>query len=190
MQDIARHILVEAARGDIGAFRRIYMYSSDFVYNIAYRVTGNREDAEEATQDVFLKVHKNLKNFHFRSSFKTWIYRITINTAINAYKRKSRHLSHISDCNDAAELGCVEETTRLELDKKSSEELIRSMLETLNPDQRACVVLKDIEGLSYKEIAETLKININTVRSRLKRARGRLMALRQKGGMSNEMRKY
>ena len=74
MQDIPKDVLIKAAEGDIKAFEHIYRVTSGFVYSVAFRITQNTQEAEEVTQDVFLKIHKNLKNFRFRASFKTWIY--------------------------------------------------------------------------------------------------------------------
>lgn len=187
MQDIPKDILIQASEGNVEAFEKIYRATSDFIYNVAYRITNDREDAQEVTQNVFLKIYKNLKSFRFQSSFKTWIYRIAANTAINASKRRSKELSRRIEYNDEIELKYAHEPIKETIDKKSNEVLVKSMLNILNPDQRVCVVLRDIEGLSYKEIAETLKININTVRSRLKRAREALLTYRQRGVMNNEL---
>jgi RNA polymerase sigma-70 factor (ECF subfamily) len=185
MQDITRDMLTRAQKGDMEAFEEIYKASSDFIYNVTYRVMNNAEDAEEVTQDVFIKIYKNLKNFRFQSSFKTWAYRIAINTAINGYKKKAKELNRRSSYNDGIESQYTQEKTRESADRGNHEMLIKSLLSTLNPDQRACVILKDIEGLRYKDIAKVLNINLNTVRSRLKRARETLLALKQKGVISN-----
>ncbi len=187
MQDIPKDTLIQALDGNVEAFEKIYRATSDFIYNVAYRITNDREDAQEVTQNVFLKIYKNLKSFRFQSSFKTWIYRIAVNTAINISKRTSKELSRRIEYNDDIELKYAHDPTKETIDKKSNEVLVKSMLNILNPDQRVCVVLRDIEGLSYKEIAETLKININTVRSRLKRARETLLTYRQRGVMDNEL---
>jgi len=187
MQDIPKDILTQASKGNVEAFEEIYRATSDFIYSVAHRITTNREDAQEVTQDVFLKIYKNLKSFRSQSSFKTWIYRIAANTAINAHKRRARELSRKVKYNDDIELKYTHDSTKETIDKESNEALVKSMLNILNPDQRACVVLKDIEGLSYKEIAEALKININTVRSRLKRAREALLNYRQEGMVDNEL---
>ena len=91
MQEIERDLIEKAARGDKKAFEEIYCLSSGYVFTLALRVTNNREDAEEAAQDVFVRIYKNLKKFQFKSSFKTWIYRIAINTGINYIKSQKRH---------------------------------------------------------------------------------------------------
>lgn len=176
MQDIPRELIEKAALGDMEAFEVIYRVTSGFVYNVALRVTGGRESAQDVTQEVFIKVYKGLKGFRFGSSFKTWIYRITVNLAINAYNKGKRHESRTVEYDDAIENVPAAERTEGEIDRTDNEELIKQVLGSLNPDQRACVVLRNMEGLSYEEIAKTLRVNINTVRTRLKRARERILS--------------
>ncbi len=178
--DISDETVVKAARGGVEDFEMLYKGTGDYVYNIAYRITNNREDAQEVAQDVFVKVYDHLKYFNFRSSFKTWLYRIAVNAAINLTKRRARELLRRADYNDRLRVEAAGEAQKDNIEKESTDALIRSLLKKLNPDQRACVVLRDIEGLSYKEISEALKVNINTVRSRLKRAREALAGVRQK----------
>ena len=187
MQEIANETLIKAAQGNINAFEEIYNAASNYVYNIAFRITDNAEDAEETTQDVFLKIHKNLKYFQFRSTIKTWIYRITVNTAINASKRRVREFKRRLDFDENILHRPASEVLKQRLDKQENEVIVKKLLSLLNPEQKACVVLRDIEGLSYQEIADSLRININTVRSRLKRAREALLNVMQKRGDTNEM---
>ena len=87
IKEISNDLLQQASQGDIQAFEEIYKITSSFVYSMALRTIRNREDAQEITQEVFLKIFKNLKDFKFRSSFKTWVYRITVNTALNFIKK-------------------------------------------------------------------------------------------------------
>jgi len=187
MQAIADEIIRKASDGDIAAFEELYNHFSSYVYTIAFRVIGNRELAEEVTQDAFIKIYEGLKAFGFRSQVKTWIYRITVNTAINYYKRNSKEIGRRSDFDDAVQHMPSVDLQRTGIDKEHNEALIKRLLKVLNPEQRACVVLRDIEGLSYQEIADTLRININTVRSRLKRAREALMQVVSKGVIRNEV---
>ncbi|MFH1360353.1 MAG: RNA polymerase sigma factor [Candidatus Omnitrophota bacterium] len=187
MQDISPEIIQEALKGSMGAFEEIYKAYSGFVYSVTFRVTRNIEDAKEVTQDVFLKVHKNLKHFQFQSSLKTWVYRITVNTAINAYKRASKDTVKRVDYETALRFVQAPEKTDEMAEQKDNEAALATVLETLNPDQRACIILREIQGCNYKEMAKILKININTVRSRLKRAREALIACRPKGVLVHEL---
>ena len=176
MEDIAKDTLVKASQGDTQAFEEVYKASSSFVYNVAFRVVNNREDASEVAQDVFMIIYHKLKTFRFESSFKTWVYRITANYAINYAKKNSR--SKTVPFEEAYGEGAVESEVHAKMDQDHRGQLVEKLLGELNPDQRACVVLRDIQGLSYEEIAQALNININTVRSRLKRSRERLLSLR------------
>ncbi|MCX6356883.1 MAG: RNA polymerase sigma factor [Candidatus Aureabacteria bacterium] len=179
MQPLPKELLIEASGGDIGAFEKIYRATSDYVYTIALKVTGNRADAEEVAQDVFLKVFRKLGKFRFESSFTTWLYRITVNNAINASRKSTRRRSGQVEFNDNIEVADGRDRTREAIEKEQNEARVRSMLETLNPDQRACIVLREIEGMRYEEIAEVLQVNLNTVRSRLRRARETLCSRAQ-----------
>jgi len=177
MQDIPDDVLVKASQGDFGAFEAVYKAASSFVYNVAFRVVGNREDAEEVTQEVFLTVHHKLKDFRFQSAFKTWVYRVTVNSAINYAKKASKDRNRTVEYDESRTAVATPEVVREELDRGAQQKTIDTLLGKLNPEHRACIVLRTIQGLSYQEMAEALGININTVRSRLKRAREALMGL-------------
>ena len=176
MEDIAKDILIRASQGDMQAFEDVYKASSSFVYNVAFRVVNNREDALEVAQDVFMIIYHKLKTFRFESSFKTWVYRITANCAINFAKKSSR--AKTVPFQETFSEGAVFNEARAHIDQEHQNQLVENLLAELNCDQRACVVLRDIQGLSYEEIAQALNININTVRSRLKRAREKLLSLK------------
>ena len=176
MEDISEDILVRASHGDIQAFEEVYKASSSFVYNVALRIVTNKEDAREVTQEVFLIIYNKLKSFRFESSFKTWVYRITANYAINFAKKASRTKTVAFD--EAWGEGACPSEVEEHIDHDHQSLVVENLLREITPDQRACVVLRNIEGLSYQEIAQALKININTVRSRLKRAREKLLSLK------------
>lgn len=177
MLELSDDIIIKAREGDIGSFEAIYKSAAGFVYNVAYRIVYNAQDAEEVTQEVFLNVYHKLKSFRLESSLKTWIYRITVNCAINYSKRRARErekkVEYLGNLNPWQLL------SEPAVDDHRHKEAIEMFLKMLNPDQRICVVLRSIEGLSYQQIAETLKISVNTVRSRLKRAREKLLAMRK-----------
>ena len=177
MQDIDRDILIKASEGDLKAFETIYKVTSGFVYNVAYRIVHNRQDAEEVTQEVFLNIYRKLKYFRFEASFNTWVYRITTNCAINQYKKISKDNNRKQEFYEY--LNPWPALDKSFLANESDKEIVNLFLRMLNPDQRMCIVLRSIEGLSYRQIADILKISINTVRSRIKRAREKLLAGRR-----------
>lgn len=187
MREIAREAVELAAAGDIAAFEEIYKIFSSTVYSVALGVTHDSRDAEEAVQDVFIKVFKGLKRFNFSSSLGTWIYRITINTAINIYRsgRKRKILGmtdydgikdSVPDPRDAFKEG---------IERNHTAETLGRIMKKLSPEHRLCVTLREIEDLSYKEMADILRVPLNTVRSRLKRARAAMAALAQKEGLNH-----
>ncbi|MFA6636761.1 MAG: sigma-70 family RNA polymerase sigma factor [Candidatus Omnitrophota bacterium] len=184
MLKISDDTIKRAAEGDMEAFEEIYRYSSGYVHSVAYRITGNRQDAEEVTQDVFVRVYRKLGTFGFRSAFSTWLYRIAMNTAINLYRKKSKERGKTIPFDDAVAADKYGEGKEEgnNIDGEDNEKLVRSMLESLPEGQRACVILRNIEGLKYEEVARALGINLNTVRSRLNRARERLISLYGKRG--------
>jgi RNA polymerase sigma-70 factor, ECF subfamily len=177
MVDIARDTIIKASQGDSQAFEEVYKMSSSFIYNVAFRIVNNREDALEVAQEVFMIIYHKLKTFRFESSFKTWAYRITANHAVNFVKKSSR--AKTVPYEDAYGEGAVLNEVQARIDQEHQSQLIENLLAELNPEQRACVVLRDIEGLSYEGIARVLKININTVRSRLKRSREKLLSFKK-----------
>jgi RNA polymerase sigma-70 factor (ECF subfamily) len=156
------------------AFREIYISAFDFISRVAYRMVDSREDAEDITQEVFVTVYRNLDRFRFESSLTTWLYRIAVNTSLNHIQKRKRQGAHVplSDTHAATPAPLPSEDA---LDPQT----VAAMLEQINPDQRACLILRSMEGLSYQEIAETLQIPVNTVRTRIKRGREAMMALRK-----------
>lgn len=187
MREIARETIELAAGGDMSAFEEIYKAFSSTVYTVALGVTRNNDDAEEATQDVFMKVYKGLKDFEFGSSLGTWIYRITVNTAINIYrfgaKRRAFGAADYDQIKDS--IPDPRDTFKEGVEKSHAARSIDRILKDMSPEHRLCIMLREIEGLDYKEMAEVLKIPLNTVRSRLKRAREVMTALAQKEGLNH-----
>jgi len=187
MQELSRDIISKAAKGDIDAFEKIYQHTNLFVFNVALRIAGNKEDAKEIAQDVFVKLYRKLDNFMFKSSFKTWVYRITANTAINTVKRIKRQGKNILSYDDNIKLKEHIDGVNSTAMENTDLELLDRLLSSLDLDQRACIALRSVEGLSYKQISEALNVNINTVRTRIKRARESMMKLLDKGGESHEV---
>ena len=144
------------------------------VYRLAYRLTGNQHDAEDLTQDVFMRVFRSLHSFT-PGTFEGWLHRITTNLFLDQARRKQRiRMDAMGD--DAAQypaLGELGDPERGYAHANLDQDVQRA-LDALTPEYRAAVVLCDIEGLSYEEIAVTLSIKLGTVRSRIHRARAQL----------------
>ena len=148
------------------------------VYNLVYRLMNDPSDASDIVQEVFLKVFKNIGNFRGNSSLKTWIYRIAVNEAYNHRRWFSRHQRREVALGPEEGLrtyaDSLADTSRTPFDQAADHEtfaLVEAALDKLNPKFRAVVVLRDIEDLSYEEIAAVLDISIGTVKSRILRGR-------------------
>ncbi|GAA3954883.1 RNA polymerase sigma factor SigE [Actinomadura viridis] len=143
------------------------------VFRLAYRLTGNRHDAEDLTQDVFIRVFRSLSSYS-PGTFEGWLHRITTNLFLDRARRKQRiRFDALAD--DAAErLQGREPSPAQALDERILDADIQSALDALAPEYRAAVVLCDIEGLTYEEIAASLGVKMGTVRSRIHRGRAQL----------------
>ena len=173
------------------SFDELFERYSRMVFNLAYQVLMNREEALDVTQEVFLTIYRKMDTFRGESSVKTWIYRIVVRKASNRFRWWNRlrrrgtvsleeHLAKYPGGEAAwpafSQGGSPEET----LLRQEEQEEIRRMVNTLPPQQRIAVILRDIEGLSYEEIAESLNVSLGTVKSRI--ARGREFLKRQLDG--------
>lgn len=160
-------------------FRKFLTAHADRVYNHAFRMLGNREDAEEAVQDVFLKAHRGLGDFRGESEEKTWLYRITVNTCLTRLRKRKQtyvDLAEISGERDSIweKVGADQGNPELELIEKEIRDLVGSALSLLMPEVREILILYHIDGLKYDEIAHVLDIPLGTVGTRLYRARRKL----------------
>jgi RNA polymerase sigma-70 factor (ECF subfamily) len=154
------------------------------VYGLVYRMIGDSADAADTTQDVFLKVFRGMKHFHGSSSLKTWIYRIAIHEAANRKRWWFRHKSRETaiDGPDEADAGCgvghsLEDHRDSPFDCAAHREVqlrVDEELHKLPEPYRTTVILRDLEEMSYEEIAEVLEISLGTVKSRLTRGRDML----------------
>jgi RNA polymerase sigma-70 factor (ECF subfamily) len=142
------------------------------VYRLAYRLTGNRHDAEDLTQDAFVRVFRSLEGFQ-PGTFEGWIHRITTNLFLDSVRRKARiRFEALPD--DAERIAGRGRTPEQAYTDDRFDDDVQAALDALAPDFRVAVVLCDIEGLSYEEIAATLGIKLGTVRSRIHRGRVQL----------------
>ena len=177
--NISDETIKRAANGDEGAFEAIYRSCFSFVSNVSYRIVSKKDEAEDVCQEVFITIYRKIGTFRGESSLKTWVYRITINCALKYAQRKSKENKGMVELNDNFPAESQTKDVRHKMDEQKNEQIVRDLLNKLSPDQKICIVLRSMEGLRYHEIAETLNIPINTVRSRIKRARETMMALRK-----------
>jgi len=145
------------------------------VYRLAYRLTGNQHDAEDLTQEVFVRVFRSLSNYT-PGTFEGWLHRITTNLFLDMVRRRQRIRFESLGDEAADRLEGREPTPAQAYDDRNLDSDVQSALAALPPDYRAAVVLCDIEGLSYEEIAATLDVKLGTVRSRIHRGRAQLRA--------------
>jgi RNA polymerase sigma-70 factor (ECF subfamily) len=168
--------------GDDTAYDQIVQRYGDMVFNLAYRFLGRHDEAIDLSQEVFLQIYRKLASFRRDASLRTWIYRIVINRAKNRQRWWKRRFAEMT----AVHLDELEERSNWELAapvngngvsphkallRKEIGHLLRQAIDRLPFDQRSILLLKEIEGLSYDEIAETLELPLGTVKSRLARAR-------------------
>src|SRR5579863_3474713 len=135
------------------------------VYSLVYRVVGNKEEAEDITQEVFMKVHNNLNKFEQQASFTSWLYRIATNSALDALDKIKRRRTN-AEITLAATVGPEESVLRTEL-----RECINRVLKKLGREQAHVLLLRDFEDLSYDEIAMALTASLSAVKMRIHRAR-------------------
>ncbi len=190
IDEITNKIIDDSINGDVDAFETIYQAFSSFVYNVSLRVTNNSEDAREITQDVFVTLHQKLADFRSHSSIKTWIYRITVNKSINLVKKEVNLKERNQKYCDRGDEPKSNNNVLDFINKEHRDTILSQILESLTVNQRVCMVLKHIEEMTCNEIADVLKTNVNTVKTRLKRAREHILAQRvesKKEAITNEM---
>jgi RNA polymerase sigma-70 factor (ECF subfamily) len=179
-----KELVVRARGGDRMAFQSLVEKYQKRVYAVTYGLLGNRESALDAVQETFIKAYRSLGSFKGKSSFYTWLYRIAVNASIDL-GRKEAHRDEIEfrdELEQDMETGDYPVTPSAEdpageLMKKELGDAIEKAIGQLPPEQRSAIVLREVEGLSYKEIAETLQCSEGTVMSRLHYGRKRLQEI-------------
>ncbi|MCX6641201.1 MAG: sigma-70 family RNA polymerase sigma factor [bacterium] len=176
-----KELVAQALKGDQQAKAQIVLLHQELVYNLALKLTGNADEAENVLQETFLSVFENLDRFRGDAALKTWIYRIAANEALMAIRRRKGDFSFRSESIDLSEASRYARMLR-SLDRNPLELLMdaefKNALETAMsnlPDSwRIPFVLKDIEGLSLQEIADSLKTTVPAVKAALHRGRNAL----------------
>lgn len=176
-----RALLRRAQTGDGAAFEDIVRAYEKTVYHLALRQLGNREDAEDAAQEVFLKAYTGLSAFRGDSKLSVWLYRITNNVCIDFLRRRREtvSLSQENDEGEPLELELPDERfdPAALAERRDLRERIGKALDALPPEAREILLLRELGGQSYDEIAATLDLDLGTVKSRIFRARKKLCAL-------------
>jgi RNA polymerase sigma-70 factor (ECF subfamily) len=185
--NVEDEILVQQCRqGDSAAMERLILKYQNRIYNLILKICASADDAAELTQDTFVKIIENIEEFKGRSSFYTWAFRIAINLTLNHCKRSVKLGFRSLDAGDYGQSRRARQLLKQILSDQSSPDpamaaqnkelcdmVIRALMK-LDDAQRVVVVLRDIEGMNYAEIAEVLNVELGTVKSRLSRARSNL----------------
>ncbi|MEW6666372.1 MAG: sigma-70 family RNA polymerase sigma factor [Thermodesulfobacteriota bacterium] len=154
------------------AFEEFIRKYEDRIYNLCRYMMGNQQDAQDAAQDAFLKAYKNIGDFRPEASLYSWLYRIAVNTCLDHKKKKSITILRDQPVSEEEPSGGPSPEATLE--SKRITETVQSALQQLPKKLRPAIVLREIEGLSYEEIAEVLHTSVGTVKSRISRAREEL----------------
>jgi RNA polymerase sigma-70 factor (ECF subfamily) len=161
--------------GDLSAFEKLVCKYQDKIYNLCRYILRNELDAQDAAQDVFLKAYKSLNRFNPKASFYTWLYRIAVNTCLD-YKRKSR-LERFKKGSAIEDRPSAEPSPERLYESIENVQTIQAAFQKLPENLRFPIILKEIESLSYEEIAQVLHIAVGTVKSRISRARDEMRRL-------------
>ena len=171
-----RWLAGRVVRGDAQAFEVMVRRHQQRVFRIAYRITGSRADAEDVAQDVWIRVWGALASFTGASAFSTWLHRVTVNSSLNAVRRRATRTAHLDADGDAdrvdrlARMPAADEVW----EDHARSDAVRAAIAALEPDLRVVIVLRHFEGLTYDQLCDVLSLPEPTVRGRLARGRARL----------------
>ena len=186
-----RELVNEARDGSHAAFEALVRRYSDRAFRAAYRVVRDEAEAEEVLQDALIKAYRALRNFESRSSFYTWLYRIVVNLALDRRRRSKAGVSLEWDDNVARQIDArvpqpPDADPELSSMRGEVRKLVGEGIQGLPDGQREVLLLREIDGLSYEEIAETMQISKGTVMSRLHYARKKMIVFLRERGIEPE----
>ena len=164
--------------GDMAAFEQLFYKYQERVYSTALRMMNNQDDAMDLTQDIFLKAYQNISKFRFTAAFSTWLYRLAVNLCIDEL-RKRKKTGNPAPLEEALSESDGD-TPEDNVISSDTERQVWKAINSLKEKDRAIIVLRDIEGLSYKEIAEVFKCSLGRVKSRIHEARQKLKIILEK----------
>ena len=168
-----RELIARLQKRDEAAFEELIRQYEKKVYTLCFRMCGNSEDAEEAAQDAFLALWRGIDRFRQESSLSTWIYRLATNVCIDTLRRRKKQSGSVSLDDEELFVDAVDTSPQPQetVEHREAQKLLQEGLSALPEEYRKVLILREIEGLSYTEIAEVLEISEGTVKSRLSRAR-------------------
>ena len=178
--------------GDSNAFEKLLLDNQTNVYNLSLKMLGNPEDAMDASQEAFLRAFRSLDSFQGDSRFSVWLYRLTSNVCIDILRKKRRRtevsLTVVNDEDEESELEIPDERFSPDavLDKAERVRAVREGLQKLPEEYRRILTLREISGMSYEELADTLELELGTVKSKLFRARKKLCSILMESGNFSE----
>jgi len=179
-------LIEQSKAGDINSFEQLIASHQKKAFNIAYRILGNLEDANDVTQEALIKAYRGIKNFNGKSSFSTWLYTIVNNACIDFMrKNKKTNLIYLDreyeteESSYKIQVYSDEETPEEVFEKKEVKRIVHEAINRLSYEHRRIIVLRDIQQFTYQEIAELLNCSEGTVKSRISRARKNLKILIQ-----------
>ncbi|MBU5675629.1 RNA polymerase sigma factor [Alkaliphilus sp. MSJ-5] len=177
-------LIEQSKAGDIDSFEQLIAAHQKKAFNIAYRILGNLEDANDVTQEALIKAYRGIRNFNGKSSFSTWLYTIVNNACIDFIRKNRKTNVTYLDREYETEEGSYklqvygnEETPEELFEKKEVQKLVHEAINKLSYEHRRIIVLRDIEQFSYQEISQILNCSEGTVKSRINRARSNLKIL-------------
>ena len=180
-----RYYIGQVLTGSMNAFSRLVDIHKDKAFNLAFRICGNREEAEEIAQDAFMKAYRSLKDFRMKSSFPTWLYRIVYNTAVSLVRSRKKNMLSLdefpADAIDFISAGKNEEESMLEYRNS----LVNFALQNISEEDRGLITLFYYEELEAGEISRITGISRNNIKVRLFRARQKMAGIIRKAEMKN-----
>ena len=175
-------LLRRACKGDVQAFEELMQSHESRIYAIALRMMGNREDAQDCAQEAMVRIYRAMGSFKGQSALATWIYRITMNTCLDELRRrKARKVTSLDSLVDngwsPTDTGDTPEEHGLRVEKQNA---LNQAIQSLPDDMSAEIILRDVKGYSYDEIASILDANVGTIKSRISRGREKLREILSK----------
>jgi RNA polymerase sigma-70 factor (ECF subfamily) len=173
LSDVALiEVCIQRGAKDDRPFQELFRRYHSLVWRVCYSYLRNQQDAEDLTQEVFFKVHRSLHQFEGRSSFKTWLYRVAINTCQNEIRHRGRRPQEAeTELETVAEVTPSRQSVEKEYQNNYQRELLAEALASLDPDVSEILYMKDMEERPYNEIADLLDIGLSAAKMRVQRAR-------------------